>query len=204
MLRIPLALLLVFLCSAPSSAAVVWRSYSYFSAGGSTLDELMQQLSAHGPKVTSTGQRHLGATRIRFNTHLGYADNGQCRISEAKVTVRAKIILPRWRDRAAGDRTLRIFWDTLSSDIKRHEEGHVVIAKNFARDIETALLGLPPTKGCATLTDQAEQAIERLLAKYDAASERFDRIEGASFDRRIQSLYDYRIERIENGRLPEP
>lgn len=204
MLRVLLVLLVALPWSSPSSAAVVWRSYRFFTVGGSTLEELMNQLGTRGPEVASTGQRHLGATRLRFNTRLGYVQNGKCSISEATVTVRARIILPKWRDRRAAGQSLRIFWDTLSSDIKRHEEGHVVIAKNHARDIENALLELRPAANCEVLADEAKRTIARGLAGYGNASSRFDRIESAGFDRRIRSLYDYRVERIDSGRLPQP
>ena len=68
-------------------------------------------------------------------------------------------------------------------------------------DIQVAL---PRQDSCKPLAQQAELQIEKVLEQYRKESERFDRVESASFDRRMQSLYQYRLERIESGRLPEP
>ncbi len=206
MIRIIFILLVLLgMNTGPSAAAVVWRSYNYFSVGGSTLDDMLLELNAHGPKVSTTGQRHAGATRMKFNTRLEYIESdSRCHISAAAVTIRARIILPKWRERRKANREQRIYWDTLSADIKRHEEGHIVIAKNYAWNLERNLVGLEPRKNCPQMTEQAENLIDKALAAYKKESDLFDRVESASFDRRIQSLYDYRVERIESGRLPEP
>ncbi|RLP21908.1 DUF922 domain-containing protein [Mesorhizobium sp. YM1C-6-2] len=205
MLRILLALSLLGLAVPPAAAAVVWRNYSYFSVSGKTLDELMIELSIRGPQVRSTGQRHPGATKLQFNTRLGYTEGGgKCWISAATATIKARIILPRWKDRRKAGRELRIYWDALAADIKRHEEGHVVIAKNYASQLEKELAALPRQDSCKPVAQQAELQIEKVLEQYRKESERFDRVESASFDRRMQSLYQYRLERIESGRLPEP
>lgn len=205
MLRILLALSLLGLAVPPAAAAVVVRNYSYFSVSGKTLDELMIELTVRGPQVRSTGQRHPGATKLQFNTRLGYTESGgKCWISAAMATLKARIILPRWKDRRKAGRELRIYWDALAADIKRHEEGHVVIAKNYASQLEKELVALPRQDSCKPLAAQAELLIEKVLEEYRKASDRFDSIESASFDRRMQSLYQYRLERIESGRLPEP
>ena len=84
---------------------------------------------------------------MQFNTSSATAESkGYCRISEATVTVKAKVILPSWRQRGKAEQDVRLIWDTLSSDIKRHEEGHVMIAKNHARELEQKLHGARPTK----------------------------------------------------------
>src|SRR5690606_15005250 len=141
--RILLAAFLLCLAAVPASAESVTKTYSYFSVGGTTLDELEDQLNRRGPKVKSTGQRHPGATQMQFNTRLGYTEKrGSCRITEANVTVKAKVILPRWRHRGRADRDVRLIWDTLADDIKRHEEQHVVIARKYARQLERKLVRL--------------------------------------------------------------
>ena len=128
--RILLAASLLCLTALPAPAESMTKTYSYFSVGGTTLDELEAQLNERGPQVKSTGRRHPGATQMQFNTRLGFTEkNSYCRITEATVTVKAKVILPRWRQRGKADQDVRLIWDTLSDDIKRHEEQHVMIAQ---------------------------------------------------------------------------
>lgn len=196
------AVALAFLTGS-ASAASLSKTYTYFSIGGDTLDEIETELSKRGPQLNGAGRRHPGATQMEFTTRLNYADAGDgCEIVDASVSVEAKVILPRWRKRAKSDDDVRLFWDTLSSDIKRHEESHVGIAKNFAREIEQALEKLGRRDTCGELAQKAAEVRERLLVKHDKAQASFDRVEGKNFQSRMLRLLRYRRERIEDGRLP--
>ncbi len=147
MKHILLSFSLAGLTAFPADAANLSKTYSYFTVGGTTLDQLESQLASRGPKVKSTGRRHPGATQMEFSTKLSYAQsNGYCRVDKATVSVKAKVILPRWGQRGKAAEDVRVIWDTLSSDIKRHEESHVVIAKNHARELEQALHGAAPAE----------------------------------------------------------
>jgi predicted secreted Zn-dependent protease len=200
--RILLAASLLCLTALPAPAESITKTYSYFSVGGTTLDELETQLNERGPQVKSTGRRHPGATQMQFNTRLGYAEkNGYCRITEATVRVKAKVILPRWRQRGRADRDVRLIWDTLSGDIKRHEEQHVTIARNHARQIEKKLVRLGRQKNCAIAAEKAKAAADRILEKHDKAQAKFDKVESASFERRMLKLLRQRIRLIEAGEI---
>jgi predicted secreted Zn-dependent protease len=198
MKRFLFCVLLFTFAGLPVQAANVVKSYSYFSVGGGTLDEIENQLWKNGPHVKSTGHRHPGATRMAFTTRFGFAEkNGSCRIVSATVTVRATVILPRWKRPRNADAGVKLFWDTLSADIKRHEESHVVIAKNHARDLEQALLATGRQADCHAAKVRAKTISDRILTKHDRAQAEFDRIESINFESRILRLLTYRIERAE-------
>jgi len=191
-------------CSAmPAPAASLAKTYSYFNIEGSTLDQLERELSIRGPQVKSTGRRHPGATQMQFTTRLVYQQNGgYCRVSTATVTVTAKVILPRWNQRGRASTDVRHIWETLSRDIKRHEESHVVIAKNHGAEIERELKKLPRSRSCEALASRASAVTERILERHDRKQSDFDRVEGINFERRIMRLLRYRMEQIDAGRLP--
>lgn len=198
-------LILTLLLGAPvaSDAANLAKTYSYFSVGGTTLDEIERDLDRRGPKVQSTGRRHPGATQMTFTTKISYAESkNRCVIVAASVTVKAKVILPQWRRSRKAGQDVRLIWDTLSSDIRRHEESHVVIAKNHARDLEKALMALGAQKDCKVAAAKAKATTGKVLARHDRAQEEFDRVEGLNFESRMMRLLRYRLERIEDGRLP--
>jgi predicted secreted Zn-dependent protease len=187
----------------PAGAASLAKTYSYFTIEGSTLDQLEQELSSRGPQVKSTGRRHPGATQMQFTTKLTYEETrGYCRVGSATVTVSAKVILPRWKPRGGAGADLRHIWETLSRDIKRHEESHVVIAKNHAAEIERALRDLPRSRSCETLAARASAVTNGILQRHDRKQADFDRVEGINFERRILQLLRYRLEQMEAGRLP--
>lgn len=182
----------------PVQAADVVKTYSYFNIGGRTLEEIEAELNRRGPQVNKTGKRHPGATRMEFTSRLGYGEKGgTCRIVTASVSVKASVILPRWRKQRGADQDVGLIWDTLASDIKRHEESHIVIAKNHARELEQELKQLRQEKTCAQVAAKAKLLSEKVLAKHDRAQAEFDRVEGINFESRILRLLKYRMERMQ-------
>lgn len=195
--------LLLAVAPLPAGAANLVKTYSYFAIGGSTLDDIEAQLSKRGPEVKSTGMRHPGATQMAFTTRVSYArTSSSCRIADAVVTVKVKVILPEWRRPRKADADVRLFWNTLSADIKRHEERHVEIAKNHGRELEEALKATYPQRDCDAAKAKAAAITAAVLAKHDRAQLQFDRVESVNFESRILRLLHYRMERIGNGQLP--
>lgn len=198
-----LCALMLILAVMPAGAASLVKTYSYFSVTGRTLDDIEKQLTKNGPEVKSTGSRHPGATQMAFTTRVSYAQTANsCRIANAQVTVKVKVILPEWRRPRKADPEVRLFWDTLSADIKRHEERHVEIAKNHARELEDALRATYPQKTCEAAKAKAAKISAAVLARHDRAQVQFDRVESANFESRIIRLLRYRMQRIQSGQLP--
>ena len=199
-----LVLACILAAAAPVRAASVSKTYTYFSIGGSTLDEIEKELVRRGPQVKSTGKRHPGATQNGVHHAASPTPKapGAARSSSVTVTVKARMILPRWRPRAKADGETRLVWDTLSSDIRRHEESHVVIAKNYARELETTLKGIGRKANCEIAAARAKAVSERVLSRHDRAQDEFDRVEGINFESRIVRLLRYRMERIEANKKP--
>ena len=99
--------------SLSAEAASLSKTYTYFSIGGRTLEEIEAELVKRGPQVNSTGIGHPGASEMEFTTRITYAGGSRgCEIVEASVKVQAKVILPRWRQRAKADGDTGLIWDT--------------------------------------------------------------------------------------------
>jgi predicted secreted Zn-dependent protease len=202
-MRITLAILtsLATIGPSPATAQALSKSYSYFSIDGITLDEIESELGKRGPQVGTAGRRHPGATRMQFSTNLTYEQGpASCRVKSARVAVKADIILPRWKTRGGALADVVNVWDTLSSDIKRHEESHVLIAKRHARDLQDALKALWPKKSCDQMKLDASATAERILKRHDEEQARFDRIESKNFQARMRRLFRYRMEQREGAR----
>lgn len=205
--RLILAAVFAVISASCAEAANVARTHSYFTIGGTSVEEIERELKRRGPQVKSTGLRHPGATRMQFSTRVDYSErNGRCGVAGARVSVRADMILPRWKKKSRRNASpdTRLIWDTLSADIRRHEESHVVIARNHARELEEALRAVQRQRGCDAAQEKVKQVTARILARHDAEQDRFDRIEGRNFESRLLRLLHYRIEQIEAGRLAYP
>jgi predicted secreted Zn-dependent protease len=187
--------------SLSAEAASLSKTYTYFSISGRTLEEIESELVKRGPQVNSTGIGHPGATEMEFTTRITYAGGSRgCEIVEAAVKVQAKVILPRWRQRAKADGDTGLIWDTFSADVKRHEETHVMISKNHARELERSLMRIGRQRDCNAAAAGAKATMNRILALHNRAQEEFDRVEGINFESRMTRLLRYRMQRIEAAR----
>lgn len=192
-----LALMVAIPLGGASGETVINKSFSYFTIGGRTAAELDKALSASGPMMKSTGARHPGATRIKFGGSITYVGrDGRCAVGSARVTLSTRIILPRWKYRRQAGRDLALVWDTLASDIKRHEERHAEIARNHARRMEKVFLALKPEKDCERMQASVARASVTAIEVHDKDQARFDRAEAANFDKRMIRLLQYRLEAI--------
>ena len=184
---------------AADAETVATKSITYFKIGGKTAEEIDNELTRKGPLTNSTGMRHPGATRIQFGGDLTYVDEGnRCSVEDVRVTVNTRIILPRWVNRKRADPDMALLWDTLSSDIKRHEERHAEIARQYARELENALTRLRPERDCTRMQDKVSATTDRVTEEHDKAQMRFDRIEAKNFEARMIRLLRYRSGRTTN------
>lgn len=181
------------LLAAPAAAANIKKTYSYFDIAGRTVPEIERQLEQRGPRVSTTGQRHPGATRMEFKTQLKYGNkNGRCTITHVSVNVSTKVILPRWRQRGAAQ-DVRLIWETLEADIKRHEEQHVAIAERYGRELDAALRAIRGDRNCDQTARRANEITDRILRRHDQEQEKFDRSEARGFEKRFMRALERRL-----------
>lgn len=194
------ALTMLCLAATPAGAdPAITKTYTYFTIGGITGADLERELSKHGPVLAGTGIRHPGATRIELGGSVDYQSTaGRCRVIDAHVTLETHLTLPRWRNRSKAGRDTVLVWDTLSSDIKRHEERHAEIARQHARKLEQALEALYPQRDCKTMEARVEATSKAIIEAHAADQQRFDRVEAASFERRMLRMLRYKAEQRDN------
>jgi predicted secreted Zn-dependent protease len=175
---------------------IIRKSVTYFAIGGKTVSDLDREMTIRGPLSRNTGRRHPGATQIKFNGSATFvARDSHCEIGGAKVSLSTKIILPRWTNRKRASAEMALIWDTLSADIKRHEERHAEIARTHARQLEKTILALPSASDCASLKTRVNRVSQQAMIAHDKDQARFDRIEAANFENRMIRLLRYRISR---------
>ncbi len=173
---------------------ITTKTFSYFPVGGRTAAELDAELAKHGPLMKHSGARHPGATKIKWGGSVTYVRRGKgCAVGEAKVTLSTQIILPRWKNRKRAPASLALIWDTLSADIKRHEERHAEIARNHARGLERTLTKLRPEADCERMQARVDRATADAVAAHDADQARFDRVEAKNFNARMMRLLTHRL-----------
>ncbi len=198
MTRHLLAVALLLSASTPALAWSVNRTFSYFSIGGTTLADIENELNRLGPLVGTSNRRHPGATRLEFTTRVTYSEtDGRCSVSDANVTVNANVILPRWRRPRSADGEVQLVWETLERDIRRHEESHIVIARNHARELELAIKAIRPQANCDAAAERVQTISADVMQRHDEEQARFDRIEAINFESRMLQLLSHRLEQMD-------
>jgi predicted secreted Zn-dependent protease len=182
----------------PAESASIDKKYSYFNLYGKTAEDLDREIAKRGPKLLQTGTRHPGATTMNFGLKTKITNDGTfCRLDRAYVTLDLRLSLPRWKNRDRADEEMAIMWDTLSSDIKRHEERHGLIARGYAIELERTLENLPRDRDCKRLQAKAESVAKDLLKQHAEAQAQFDKVESINFEARLARLLEYRLQQIE-------
>ena len=186
------AALMLSLATLPATAASATKSYTYFSIGGRTVAEIEDQLTTRGPKISGSDRRHFGATSMQFDTKMHYQPKGnRCVVAKVTVKLKATVILPRWQQ-AGATRDLRMVWETLIADIRRHEDVHVAVAKRYADRLERTLKGLASEDDCPTLKARGREATDAVLNEHEREQARFDAAEARSFQQRFLALLEKR------------
>ncbi|NTE86460.1 DUF922 domain-containing Zn-dependent protease [Agrobacterium rubi] len=189
---------LTLLLTIPQSAdaeAVMTKSFSYFSIGGRTAEDLDHELSRRGPMTKATGARHPGATEIKFGGEITYVEKDRkCGVGTVEVKLHTKILLPRWTNRRRTTADLALIWDTLSADIKRHEERHAEIARNYARTLDKRLQSLHPQNSCEKMQALVTKTTQEVMNAHDKDQMRFDMVESKNFDARMSRLLTHRLQ----------
>jgi len=92
-----------------------------------------------------------------------------------------------------------VLWDSLSGDIKRHEERHAESATQHAHQMEQALKSLPAQKTCEAMQAMVARTTDQQIALHDEDQRRFDAVEMANFEARVMRLVKERQAQMANA-----
>tara|TARA_R110000751_G_scaffold14886_1_gene48227 strand:- start:607 stop:1158 length:552 start_codon:yes stop_codon:yes gene_type:complete len=134
----------------------------------------------------------LNRDRQHSGSHVTWNFNwestpGQCRIVTASTEVTVTAHMPRLQPDAKRPTSVQQQWDGYVLALQAHQEKHVDLALDYARQIEEAILALPPATACSQLSQAANAAGQRLLSGLEAASREYDKktqqgaLEGATY-----------------------
>lgn len=98
--------------------------------------------------------------------------DGRCRTAEVRVDLRGEMLLPRL---LGGSLVQQDRFEAYLGHLREHELGHFEIGREAARALERSLYDLPPARSCAELQSEARSEGARLLPKYEALGDAYDR-----------------------------
>lgn len=164
-------------CTAALAEPTFKTHYRYFDIGGTNIEALWHDINRKGPK-SNKGVGHAGYTSFDLENSVGIIPKGgQCQITSIKFHLTSTVQLPKWTDEHNSDREMQFYWQAFSSDVKRHEDQHVEIARQSILDLEQKLLKLRPQKSCKPLKRKIRNTINASARARDREQNAFERKE---------------------------
>lgn len=166
---------LVLAACAPAAIAAVHETldtghYDVHAQPGGKLSLALNDASPFRPggKVFHSAT----AWNIEWQVRPAPTSDGRCAVAEVQVELRGEMMLPRL---LAGDAAQRLRFESYLERLREHELGHFEIGRDAARQLEQKFQALPPAPSCGELHSSARDAGARLLARYEAMGDAYDR-----------------------------
>ncbi len=149
-------------------------SVGYYTVSGETFSEVDKQIKIHGPEVTGVGKA-LASTDLRMLPSIKYElANGKCRVSNARINVKARVTLPRHSNVNKLKAELAQAWTSLEEYARVHEAVHLAIADRYAINMENAISALPASENCVTMREDVQMVFSKLFDEHHKEQLQFD------------------------------
>jgi len=179
--------LAALLSAQPAAALEVIRDNQVYMVQGDDAEAIRASMDRLGPIDSATGRRFDAHTRWsldwRFDAHNSWKG---CEISRVWTQLKVTMVMPRHGTPSSLPDPLRQEWSHYLQRLAFHEEGHVRIPSEAARDIEIALDRLQRSD-CAALTQDANRIGNDILQRARGTERGYDlqtdhgRSQGARF-----------------------
>jgi predicted secreted Zn-dependent protease len=162
----------------------VTQSSTTYGVYGSTGDEILSYIEAHGP-VDDRGQRASGVTH--YSSRLDWRPDGNqrsCTIESMTIFVSLQVVLPALDPSASVTPDVRARWTQFAAGVASHEQRHVDIYLAGVERIRDLMLTLESADGCRALESQVNDVWNSQQALLDQEQEQFH----ADEKRRVEGL----------------
>lgn len=151
-------------------------AYDYYTARVRDGESLQMALSRATP-IRVSGRRYHGYARWQVDWRFWWTQtpSGSCRIDRVEVSMTGRIQLPSI---AGGTAAQRDRFERYVRALDVHEQGHLDFGRRAAGEIERVLLGMTDARGCGQLEAAANEQGDRILERYQALEDRYDRETG--------------------------
>ena len=172
-----------------ASAVEIVRDNQTYQVLGTTRDEILAGMRRLAPLDPATGEPRDALTRWELDWRYDTREGVQgCDIARVWTTLKVTTILPRHGAASTLPDDLRQEWTRILQRLTDHEEAHVRIATDAAREVETSLDRLH-RPNCATIERDAREMGETIVQRARARERAYDtqsnygKTEGANFRR---------------------
>jgi predicted secreted Zn-dependent protease len=154
---------------------VVLSDYLYYPLDGHLQGQLGYQLTNCSPALESSGTFAAGIANTMINWDIQPTGRGGliCDMHDAVVGLHITILMPQWTPSPDSPSDLQGIWNTYNKNLMTHEDGHAVLAKQYAGQIYSYLVDLQNTHACVSRSD-IDSHVGVILDGLNAAQAKYD------------------------------
>lgn len=162
------------LANKPVGLTYIADATDFYQVFGNTATQIKTQLR-QCPAIIQDGNSFGAVTNGRFTwQYLITPDgSGNCRLSDVKVGLRTNMLLPKWVPTVAATNGLATQWQRLISNLETHENGHITIYHQSAKQLLSDLQALP-VGTCDAVAAAAIATTTASTAALNAAHKTYD------------------------------
>jgi predicted secreted Zn-dependent protease len=166
---------LTLACAIPASANVeIKEAISDYELRGVTANEIHENILKNAPR--EEGNIVDAETKESVTFILGYeTKDGTCRIASDQVKLEIVSTFPRWIDQERATDEARKAWESYSSALRGHEDGHKAIAVQAANAVDTLIHEEQGASTCASIEAKISKAADKINAIALSEQESFDK-----------------------------
>ncbi len=177
--------MLIFMAPASAKLKITERT-KFYNVSGKSGTQLFRSISRRGPKTRRDG--HAIATTqtdLQVRNLRAGVKGRNCVITNVDVVVNLTYTLPRWRGNRRASAKLRKNWEKFAARVKKHEDTHGRISKEYARQLHTRLKRLKGrvSRDCRDFGKRQLRRLKRDERKFHRRHVAFDRREGRARSR---------------------
>jgi len=154
---------------------VIQDTVQYHDVEGDTAAELLaslKQVSYAKPKGDTFAAANT-RWRLRWNISVQPTKAG-CTLESATTGLDVEMNLPRWTPPAGARPGLVKSWDTFTTAVRKHEDGHRDIAIDAVREVDRRLQGTRTARSCDALRKNLSRIAESVVREYRAKDDSYD------------------------------
>jgi len=144
---------------------VINENWTSYQVNGTTTQQLRDEMIRLGPE--DNGKHYFANTVWQVKWHYNYQESDkQCQITSVQTNTTITYDLPAWPGYASANTELQQEWAVFQQHLRQHEQGHALLGKQAAIDIEIMLQHLSLASDCQTLETVANDKAAQIIRWY--------------------------------------
>ena len=150
-------------------------STNYYQVSGATWAEVHESIMRNRPWKTNSAMDARTDWNVRWKFNMAdFGNSAQVRSFDVETTI--TVTLPSWKAPPDAPKPLVDGWKRYFGNLKRHEDGHVILALRAAAAVRKHAGAITEASSAQELAKQLNQAANKVIDEFREKDKEYDRI----------------------------